>query len=636
MNSINNESHKENKKEIKEMIESSCLINKIKSLHILKNVLEYLREESFKYKLFKYSKEFQKKLNINISEFSLFKHIDKQETNLYNLLSFIDEVDPHKKNPLRKNYEKLLLKLNIKEDEMEKYILYYYRKQLKDNHWKNDISIFSPIFDIFVKKGKDIFDKLFYIKIRVESIMKYNLKSNYISAFEKLNELNVNYSSLDYLFTKNEDISHLYDLKINFTNIKELSITKYFTDKIFNIKIFTSDDLLNNLVDLNLEFYAEKIKPKTFENLNNFKTLIKLKLTANFESTFILNLPNLQYLSLQNSYKITFEKNSCLNLKELFINDCSIVEPYNLIQFPELIECNLDIEKCDKIFDFKSFKKLRKLSSNKQFFLLLENPKLLKFDMIINYTDIFDKTFLEKLLFNETIEEASLILNHLSDEDISSIQIKNKSIKNLRLAIKFYKSFNSIKNFQNLFNNLTIFSVIRYSYAKKGNFEIIENINSKIDDLKVEIKYQDIKLYCGPFTKLKKIDIYTKNKIINIKDSFPLFNDKCTVIFESLTDFSVFFEKIDFEIIENIYNNLDNMPNLKKFNLSFNWCKGLNKGFYKDFIEKLLSLNLNSICLKYYEHGYFEKVYLDENELLKIYPKFRTENINNIKIQRFK
>jgi len=386
---------------------------------------------------------------------------------------------------------------------MEKYILYYYRKQLKDNHWKNDISIFSPIFDIFVKKGKDIFDKLFYIKIRVESIMKYNLKSNYISAFEKLNELNVNYSSLDYLFTKNEDISHLYDLKINFTNIKELSITKYFTDKIFSIKIFTNDDLLNNLVDLNL-FYAEKIKPKVFENLNNFKALIKLKLTANFESTFILNLPNLQYLSLQNSYKITFEKNSCLNLKELFINDCSIVEPYNLIQFPELIECNLDIEKCDKIFDFKSFKKLRKLSSNKQFFLLLENPKLLKFDMIINYADIFDKTFLEKLLFNETIEEASLILNHLSDEDILSMQIKNKSIKNLRLRIKFYKSFNSIKNFQNLFNNLTIFSVIRYSYAKKGNLEIIENINSKIDDLKIEIKYQDIKLYCGPFTKLKK------------------------------------------------------------------------------------------------------------------------------------
>ena len=91
------------------------------------------------------------------------------------------------------------------------------------------------------------------------------------------------------------------------------------------------------------------------------------------------------------------------------------------MQFPELIECNLDIEKCDKIFDFKRFKKLRKLSSNKQFFLLLENSKLLKFDMIINYIDIFGKTFIEKLLFNDTIEEASLIFNHLSDEDMSSI-----------------------------------------------------------------------------------------------------------------------------------------------------------------------------------------------------------------------
>ena len=501
---------------------------------------------------------------------------------------------------------------------------------------KNNISIFSPIFDVFVKEGKDIFDKLFYIYIDVDSLIKYNLKSDYISAFEKLNESNVNYSSIDYLFTKNEDISYLYELKINFANIKKLYITKYFTAKIFNINMFTNKELLNNLVDLNLVFYAEKISPKSFENLNNFKSLTKLELEANFESTFIINLPNLQYLSLHDSYNITFEKNSCLNVKELYIKGCSIVDPCNLIQFPELIECSLDTEKCDKIFDFKSFKKLRNLSSNQQFFQLLENPKILKFEMVKNYLEIFDKQFLEKLLLNDTIEEVSLILENLSDEDISSIQIKNKSIKTLRLSIKFYKSFNSIKNFQNLFNNLTTFSVIRYSYVKKGNFEIIENINSKIDDLKVEIKYQDIKLYCGPFTKLKKIDICTKNKIINIKDSFPLFNDKCTVIFESLTDFSASFEKIDFEIIENIYNNLDNMPNLKQFKLFFKWCKGLNKEFYIVFIEKLLSLNLNGICFKYYEHGYFDKVFLDENELLEIYPQFRTENINKIEIQRFK
>ena len=142
MSSINNESLKENKKEIKEASEASSLMNKIKSLHILNNVLEYIKEESFKYKLFKHSKEFQQKLNINVSEFSLFKHIDKQETKLYNLLTFIEEVNPHTKNPLRKKYEKLLLKLNIKEDEMEKYILYYYRSKLKDDQMKDEISIF--------------------------------------------------------------------------------------------------------------------------------------------------------------------------------------------------------------------------------------------------------------------------------------------------------------------------------------------------------------------------------------------------------------------------------------------------------------------------------------------------------------
>ena len=130
-----------------------------------------------------------------------------------------------------------------------------------------------------------------------------------------MNESNVKYSSIDYLFTKNKDISCLYELKINFANIKTLYITKYYTDKIFNIKMFTSDDLLNNLVYLNLVFYAEKITPKAFENLNNFKSLAKLKLTANFESTFILNLPSLQYLLLDHRKNITFAKNSCLNLK---------------------------------------------------------------------------------------------------------------------------------------------------------------------------------------------------------------------------------------------------------------------------------------------------------------------------------
>ena len=634
MSSINNESHKENKKEIKEISEPSCLMNKIKSLHILNNVLEYIKEESFKYKLFIHSKEFQKKLNINVSEFSLFKYIDKQETKLYKLLSFIDEVNPNRKNRLRKDYEKLRLKLNIKEDEMERYILYYYRKRLNDDQRRVSISIFSPIFDIFLKEGKDIFDKLFYINIRLDS--QIILKSDYISAFEKLNESNVKYSILDIYFTKNEDISYLSELKINFANIKKLYITKYYTDKIFNINMFTNDDLLNNLVYLNLVFYADKVRPKAFENLNNFKSLTKLKLEANFESTFILNLPNLKYLSLYNCNNITFEKNSCLNLKELYIYQCSIINPSNLIQFPELIECSIDTEKIDKIFDFKSFKKLRNLSSNPEFFKLLENPKLLKFDMVKNYSNIFDKTFLEKLLLNDTIEDASLILCDLSDENISGIQIKNKSIKNLRLSIKFYKSFNSIKNFQNLFNNLTTFSAIRYSYAKKGNFEIIENINSKIDDLKVEIKYQDIKIYCGPFTQLKKIDICIKNRVINLKDSFPLFNDKCEVIFGSLTDFSAFFEKVDFEIIKNIYNNLDKMPNLKQFKLYSYLCKKLNKDFYIDFIEKLLSLNLNGICFNYYEHGYYEKVYLDENQLLKIYPQFKTENIDNIKIQKYK
>ena len=638
MSSINNESYKEKNEEIKEISEPSCLISKIKSIHMLNTVFEYIKEESFKYKLFIHSKEFQRKLNINSSEFYLFKYIDKQKINLYSILTYnYFDSDPHKSNP----YEKLLIKLNIKEDELKKYILYFFRKKLKEDDdvdvYKRRINIFSPIFDIFIKEGRDIFEKSFTIYINAVHLRKYNLKFDYISAFEKLNESNIKYSSLVYFFENNEDINCLNELKINFANIKTLNITKYITDKIFdiNINIFTNNDLLSNLINLYLIFCSDRIASKAFENLNNLKKVINLTLTANFDSAFILNLPNLQNLSLHNCYNITFEKNSCLNLKKLEIRECSINEPYSLIQFPELIQCYLDIGKCNKIFDFKSLKKLRELASRLQFFELLENPKLVKFEMIFNYQDKYDKKYLEKILLTDTIETASIILNNISDKDISEIQLKNNSIKILKLSIKKNINFNSIINFQDLFTNLTTFSVKRYQSVKKGKFEIIENGNSKINDLKVEIKYEDIKIYCGPFSKLKKIDIYIKNRIKNIKDSFPLFSDKCAMVFESLTNFRVCFECVNFEIIKNIYLNLDYMPNVKHFDFFFKCDIKIDKDFYNNFILKLLKLDLNYICLKYKDEGYSDDdVYLKEKQLLKIYPKFKTENMNNIIIQR--
>ena len=48
--------------------------------------------------------------------------------------------------------------------------------------------------------------------------------------------------------------------------------------------------------------------------------------------------------------------------------------------------------------------------------------------------------------------------------------------------------------------------------------------------------------------------------------------------------------------MKNIYNNIDNIPNLKIFTLECD-CKDITKEFYKEFIIKLMKLNLDKINL---------------------------------------
>ena len=256
--------------------------------------------------------------------------------------------------------------------------------------------------------------------------------------------------------------------------------------------------------------------------------------------------------------------------------------------------------------------------------------------MIKDYGRKIDKNILEKLLSSETIEKTDLYLDDFLDEDMSDIKIKNKSIKKLGVFIKREIHF-SIEKFQNLFLNLKEFAFISYKNCKKNNLEIKEDINSQINNLNVKIGYKDIKLHCGPFKYLEKINLEFYNIISNIKACFPIFNNKCEIIFESLTKFSVLFRKaIDIEILENIYNNLNNIPKLKDSSITINIkiIRLIDKDFYLKFIRKLLSLKLNSITYEYKDFYDFD-FYLKKNELLEIYPNFKTEDIRNIKIRKY-
>ena len=351
---------KENKDESNKLSKSFSYLGNIKSKLILKIIFSYIKDETFIYKIFKYSKEFQKKLNLNYAEFSLFKLIEKENISYYKLISD-DSFDNSSKNYLNK----LLSKLNVKESDFKIYLLYYYRKELNSMNknyddiysYKNNISIFSPFFDFLIENGIDFFGKLFEISIRTENIIKYNLQSNYKSAFNKLNKANIHYPALSYTFEKNEEIKYLNDLNINFSNIKTLSIIKYNTMhgiNLVNLKIDFDENLLNNLLYLNFTCY-EHITPDAIEKLNDFKRLIQLTIDVGFKSEFLFKLDTLEYLNID-CYNVSFDKNIFKNLQQLYIKNSKLFSQ-NLIEFPELIECRIDDKEFHNFINFKSLKK---------------------------------------------------------------------------------------------------------------------------------------------------------------------------------------------------------------------------------------------------------------------------------------
>ena len=97
-------------------MENQGIINKIKSKYIFKNIFNYIKDNNIERKLFKYSKYFQNKLNIN--------YIDCKEKYLKNIGFNINEYlyiseEKFEKNILNTKYEKFLLEKKINKKEFE-------------------------------------------------------------------------------------------------------------------------------------------------------------------------------------------------------------------------------------------------------------------------------------------------------------------------------------------------------------------------------------------------------------------------------------------------------------------------------------------------------------------------------------
>ena len=639
------------------------MVKKIYSVYILRNLFDYLQYNT-KLNICKYSKVLQKKLNLDI--FSYQKEFFEQNgINFFDYLStrndiHLEDVD---KEYLKDKLKKDLSIFNLEFKNIEKFIIKYF-ESYDYNNIQNEvrdyiynkflyIDIFSPFYDILSETK--IFDKVFTITISTDIIKKYDLTNYYISEFDRLNKLNYKYSSL-FLYYKENDINYLKSFNINFNKIERLNIINFMTEQMldgFYKDLFSITNFGNNLIELSIDLDLAINDTNIFERINTFVLLEKLYLfRISFDNYFSLKLNNLKELELSECYNLELSKETCLNLIKLILDECSVIRPNLPLQFPNLEECELNypiddvkydihtINDFNTIIDFKSLHKLKKFKGYFEDFFDIEKSLLEKVD--IAFGPDIDKEkeikYLEKVLSIKTLKDANFDIEYLDNDDIVKISGVNKSLKNLRFYFKSIKNDFIAYNLQDKFPNVSNLELSCSLKSGNGiNLQIKENSTNNIRELKLLLwdKGNNIQLYCQSFENLTHLEIKTYNEIINIIDALPFFNYSCETIFKSLTylsfcmDFKI---EMSFDLIKNLYNNLECFPNLKVFIIEC-YSPKIDKIFYEKFILKILKLNLKSISVKIKNKSCEQGDYT-VNEIKNMFPDIKNPNFNNIKISK--
>ena len=383
--------------------------------------------------------------------------------------------------------------------------------------------------------------------------------------------------------------------------------------------LFSFKNIENNLVYLRLFLLDDaglEINSNIFNNINNFKSLKFLYLAGFvFNPEFEIKLTNLEILFFEGCFNFLISEKSCSSIKDLNIgnSDISKINKSNtLLKFPNLESCVFDdlfvLGYYSKI-DFKSLLKLKSFSGNEIDFFKLENIPLENVNLYNrgkNSSIAIDSQIIKKILTIKSLKKINFSLFRINNDEIANIKGENNSITKLVINWENIYSNCVLINLLDKFPNLSDLAIkIKCSEflqvssnTTKPFLKIIENKKSKINSITLEIKYFNhfIQFYCGPFDELTQIKIYSIY-YMNDLQTFPLFDSKCQVTFKSLAKFyfKITEDKqlIEMNILENIYNNIDKMPNLKAFHLDC-FCS-VNKEFYLKLISKLLSLNLEYI-----------------------------------------
>ena len=158
-------------------MENARLLNKIKSSILIKHIFNYIKDNNIKFKLFFYSKSFQKKFNIKLNDYKE-KYFDKID---FNISKYLEE-EKNKNNYLNEEYDNYSLEKKFNEEKFNN-ILNNISKNKKSNKINDDIikegfktliNLDSPLFELISKTNN--FDKDYTICICQKKIDEYKLK----------------------------------------------------------------------------------------------------------------------------------------------------------------------------------------------------------------------------------------------------------------------------------------------------------------------------------------------------------------------------------------------------------------------------------------------------------------------------
>ena len=488
-------------------------------------IFQYLKDKNFKYRLASYSKSLQKKLMITLLDYQ-GNYFSNKRLEFYNYIYSTDNMhlDTFDKNIYNKRLEKDLKNIKFEKKDFDKIVFNYYNgvKEEIDEDTELKIDIYSPFFDIISRSFLKHFN-YFGIPISINIMNKLNLKKDYISVFEKMNNSNIKYNSLYIYYKDIEDINYLNELKINFNNIKKLVfsiddagddednkekeskgnfVKKYDCLK----KFFSFNNFKDNLVYLDLILPKKgnfKLESNLFKNVN-FQSLKLLGLSwFKFKTNFEIKLNNLEGLSLNHCENISLIGDNCKKMENLNINKAIISESKSVLKFPNLEECyllNMENQIMSSFIDFSSLKKVKTIQCEKYDFKYLDNDILetVELNSEVNYHKEFldfinddlsldsnkmiemekedeskvEKEVIEKLIQIKTLKKITLDLCEINNQQISQIKGFNPSVTELIINWNTSHIYAQLDSLQKKFPNLSYFELkLPYFEDIWGDFE---------------------------------------------------------------------------------------------------------------------------------------------------------------------